>query len=323
MRWPPKRYSLPALVVFLFAFPAVWSDEFYLSVVLNIYFAIILAVSLNLIIRAGMLSLAHAAFMGIGGYTSALTVLKLGFPFLLALLSSGVVAAVISLLFGRLLVRLKGVYLVLVTFSFGEVVRLFFVNVEYPFGGTTGILNIPPPRITILPGLTVTFASKLPYYYLALVFVLLTVFVVGRIYRSSIGQAIACTREAEHLAECIGIDTFRCKMFVLGVGGFFAGLAGSLYAHYFHFISPMSFTFWEGVNLIVINIVGGTGWLAGPILGAIFLVPLPEFLRGFVEYQRALYGLILILTICFLPDGLWGFLRNIRFQRRGKQAKQA
>ena len=116
MNWPLKRYLLPALVVFLFIFPAVWSDEFYLSVILNIYFAIILAVSLNLIIRVGMLSLAHAAFMGIGGYTSALTVLKLGFPFLLALPTAGVVAGAISLLFGRLLIRLRGVYLVLVTF---------------------------------------------------------------------------------------------------------------------------------------------------------------------------------------------------------------
>lgn len=312
------RYALAALVVALFVFPLVWADEFYLSVILNIYFSIILAVSLNLIIRAGMLSLAHAAFMGIGGYTSALTVMRLGFPFLLAFFSAGLLAGAISLLFGRLLIRLRGVYFVLVTFSFGEVVRLFFVNVDHPFGGTTGILNIPPPRITFLPGVTVTFLSKVSYYYLSLVFVLLTVFVIHRIYRSSIGEMLACTREAEHLAESTGIDTFRGKMFALGVGGFFAGLGGSLYAHYFHFISPMSFTFMEAVNLIVINIVGGMGWLGGPILGAIFLVPLPEFLRGFVEYQLILYGLILILTISFLPDGLWGFLRRLTVKGRAQ-----
>ena len=297
-----------ALIAILFLFPIFWADQFYLSVILNIYFSIILAVSLNLIIRTGMLSLAHAAFMGIGGYTSALTVLRLGFPFPLALLTAGVTAAVISLLMGRLLIRLKGVYFVLITFSFGEVIRLFFVNVEEPFGGTTGILNIPPPQVTLLPGWTLTFASKVSYYYLALVFVLITVLVVRRIFQSSIGKAIDCTKEAEHLAECTGINTFQCKMFALGVGGFFAGLAGSLYAHYFHYIHPMSFTFWEGFNLIVINIVGGMGGIGGPILGSIFLVPLPEFLRGFVEYQRVLYGLILILTIVFIPQGLWGFL---------------
>jgi branched-chain amino acid transport system permease protein len=321
-----KRYALVALLVGLVVFPMFWADEFYLSVILNIFFSIILAVSLNLIIRTGMLSLAHAAFMGIGGYTSALTVMRLGFPFLLALVTAGVLAGAISLLFGRMLIRLRGVYFVLVTFSFGEVVRLFFVNVEHPFGSTTGILNIPPPRITFLPGVTVTFASKVSYYYLALAFVLLTVFVIQRIYRSSIGEALACTREAEHLAESTGIDTFRCKMFALGVGGFFAGLAGSLYAHYFHFISPTSFTFMEAVNLIVINIVGGMGWVGGPILGAIFLVPLPEFLRGFVVYQQVLYGLILILTISFLPTGLSGFLGRLRlfpFARTGVHADSA
>lgn len=106
------------------------------------------------------------------------------------------------------------------------------------------------------------------------------------------------------------------------MGGFFAGLGGSLYAHYFHFISPMSFTFMEAVNLIVINLVGGMGWIGGPILGAIFLVPLPEFLRGFVEYQRVLYGLILILTISFLPDGLWGFLSRLRVPAGAKTGAQ-
>ena len=145
-----KRYALLALVVALVVYPLVWADQFFLSVILNIYFAIILAVSLNLIMRAGMLSLAHAAFMGIGGYTSALTVMRLGFPFLAALLAAGLVAGALSLLFGRLLIRLRGVYFVLVTFSFGEVVRLFFVNVEHPFGGTTGVLSIPAPRVTFL-----------------------------------------------------------------------------------------------------------------------------------------------------------------------------
>ena len=317
-----KRYALLALVVALVVYPLVWADQFFLSVILNIYFAIILAVSLNLIMRAGMLSLAHAAFMGIGGYTSALTVMRLGFPFLAALLAAGLVAGALSLLFGRLLIRLRGVYFVLVTFSFGEVVRLFFVNVEHPFGGTTGVLSIPAPRVTFLPGVTVTFVSKESYYYLSLVFVLLTVFVIGRIYRSSIGEALACTREAEHLAESTGIDTFQCKMFALGVGGFFAGLAGSLYAHYFHYISPMSFTFMDAVNLIVINIVGGVGWIGGPILGALFLVPLPEFLRGFVEYQHVLYGLILILVVSFLPDGLWGVVSRLRLPAGAKAWRQ-
>jgi branched-chain amino acid transport system permease protein len=299
-----------ALIALLFLIPVLWPDEFILNVIISTFLSIILAVSLNLIIRTGKLSLAHAAFMGIGGYTSAMTVMKLGFPFLLAFVLSGLVAMSVALLVGRLLLRLKGVYFVLVTFAFGEVVRLFFVNMINPFGGATGITNIPPPKITIGPGLTLTFLSKASYYYLVLVVMLMTVLVIRRLLRGSIGKAMDCTEEAEHLAECTGIDTFQCKMIAFGVGSFFAGLAGSLFAHYYRYISPESFTFWESVNPVVINVVGGMSGITGPILGSIFLVPLPEFLRGFVQYQRVFYGLVLILTLLFMPMGLSGILRR-------------
>jgi branched-chain amino acid transport system permease protein len=306
-----KNYPILVLAVFLFFIPILWPDEFYLNVIISTYLNIILAVSLNLIIKTGKLSIAHAAFMGIGGYTSALTIMRLGFPFLVALPVSGLMAATVALLVGRLLLRLKGVYFVLVTFAFGEVVRLFFVNLVEPFGGATGIINIPPPKITIVPGYTVAILSKSSYYYLVLLVMLMTVFLIRRLSQSSIGKAMDCTRETEHLAEFTGIDTFQCKMIAFGVGGFFAGLAGSLFAHYYRYISPESFTFWESVNLIVINVVGGMGGIAGPILGSIFLVPLPEFLRGFVEYQRVLYGLILVLTLWFMPTGMLGVLNQI------------
>jgi len=306
-----KNYAILVLAVFLFFIPILWPDEFYLNVIISTYLNIILAVSLNLIIKTGKLSIAHAAFMGIGGYTSALSIMRLGFPFLVTLPVSGLMAATVALLVGRLLLRLKGVYFVLVTFAFGEVVRLFFVNLVEPFGGATGIINIPPPKITIVPGYTVAILSKSSYYYLVLLVMLMTVFLIRRLSQSSIGKAMDCTRETEHLAEFTGIDTFQCKMIAFGVGGFFAGLAGSLFAHYYRYISPESFTFWESVNLIVINVVGGMGGIAGPILGSIFLVPLPEFLRGFVEYQRVLYGLILVLTLWFMPTGMLGVLNQI------------
>ncbi len=306
----PKTIARGALIVFLFFLPVLWPDEFYLNLIIGTYLQIILAVSLNLVIKTGKLSIAHAAFMGIGGYTSALAVMRLGLPYLLALPLAGVMGAFIALLVGRLLLKLQGVYFVLVTFAFGEVVRLFFVNLVVPFGGPTGIINIPPPRITFFPGFTLTILSKGSYYYLVLAVMLVTLLVIRRIYRSSLGKAMDCTRETEHLAEFTGINTFQQKMLAFAVGGFFAGLGGSLFAHYYRYISPESFTFWESVNLIVINVVGGMGGLAGPILGAIFLVPLPEFLRGFIEYQRVLYGLILILTLWFMPAGMLGVLNR-------------
>ena len=316
--------AISTFVILLFLIPIIWPDEFYLSVFISTYLFIILATSLNLIVRTGKLSIAHAGFMGIGGYTSAMTVMRLGFPYPLALVTSGLIAGLVALLVGRVLLRLKGVYFVLITFAFGEVIRLFFTNMIEPFGGPTGITNIPPPKITFLPGLTVIFLSKASYYYLVLIVMLATVLLIRRLFHSNIGKAMDCTREAEHLAECTGINTFQCKMVAFGVGSFFAGLAGSLFAHYYRYISPESFTFWESVHFIVINVVGGMSGITGPILGSIFLVPLPEFLRGFVEYQRVLYGFILILTLLFMPAGLLGILsRGLRWlegkiEKRGK-----
>jgi branched-chain amino acid transport system permease protein len=316
----PKLNTLAVwvLVVFLFFLPILSSDEFYLNIVISIYLQIILAVSLNLIIKTGKLSFAHAAFMGIGGYTSAMLVMRLKLPFVLCLPLSGVMAAAIAYVVGRVLLKLEGVYFVLVTFAFGEVVRLFFVNLVVPFGGPTGITNIPAPAITFFPGFTMTFLSKASYYYLVFIVMMITLLVIRRIFRSAIGKMMDCTRETEHLAEFTAIDTFQCKMFAFVVGSFFAGLAGSLYAHYYRYISPESFTFWETVNLVIINVVGGMGGILGPILGAIFLVPLPEFLRGFVEYQRVLYGLILILTLCFMPAGMLGPLGRIANRLKSK-----
>ncbi len=317
-----KTYAILALSVFLFLIPIFWSDEFYLNVIISTYLQIILAVSLNMIIKTGKLSIAHAAFMGIGGYTSALAVMRLGLPYLLALPLSGLMGACIAILVGRLLLKLQGVYFVLVTFALGEVIRLFFVNLVEPFGGPTGIINIPPPKITVFPGATFTILSKVSYYYLVLLVMLITLFLIQRIYQSSIGKAMDCTRETEHLAEFTGINTFQQKMFAFAAGGFFAGLAGSLFAHYYRYISPESFTFWESVNLIVINVVGGMGGITGPILGSIFLVPLPEFLRGFVEYQRVLYGLILILTLWFMPAGMLGVLNKILDWMKAKKSRK-
>lgn len=312
-----KNLIFSPLIVFLFIFPLFWEDEFYLNIIISISLHIILALSLNMIIKTGKLSIAHAAFMGIGGYTSALIVMRLGFPYLLAFLISGIIGAVTANFVGRLLLRLGGVYFVLVTFAFGEVVRLLFVNLVSPFGGPTGIINIPPPKITIFPGYTITFISKISYYYLVLIVTLITIFIIKRIYQSSIGKVMDCIRETEHLAEFTGIDTFKFKLLAFTIGGFFAGITGSLFAHYYRYISPESFTFWESMNLIVINVVGGMGGIQGPILGSIFLVPLPEFLRGFIEYQRVLYGLILILTLWFMPQGMLGLIDNF-FKKKKK-----
>jgi branched-chain amino acid transport system permease protein len=254
------------------------------------------AASLHLILRTGHLSLCHAAFMGLGGYASALLTTRLGWPFVPALLASAAVPAAIALVVGPILLRLRGVYFVLVTFTLGEVVRLVFTEWQSLTGGADGIFRIPPP----FPFL----ADKRAYYYFALIMATVCVGIVARILSSQTGRYIDAIREAERLAQSSGVPVLRFKVMIFAIACGLVGVQGSLLAHFITFIAPSAYTFNESLNLLVMNVIGGMGALTGPLIGAAFLTALPEFLRGWVELQRVLYGVVLMLVMLFVPGGL-------------------
>jgi branched-chain amino acid transport system permease protein len=254
------------------------------------------AASLHLILRTGHLSLCHAAFMGLGGYASALLTTRLGWPFVPALLASAAVPAAIALVVGPILLRLRGVYFVLVTFTLGEVVRLVFTEWQSLTGGADGIFRIPPP----FPFL----ADKRAYYYFALIMATVCVGIVARILSSQTGRYIDAIREAERLAQSSGVPVLRFKVMIFAIACGLVGVQGSLLAHFITFIAPSAYTFNESLNLLVMNVIGGMGGLTGPLIGAAFLTALPEFLRGWVELQRVLYGVVLMLVMLFVPGGL-------------------
>lgn len=254
------------------------------------------ATSLHLILRTGHLSLCHAAFMGLGGYTSALLTTRLGWPFVLAFLASGLVPAAVALVVGPIVLRLRGVYFVLITFTLGEVVRLVLNEWKSLTGGADGIFRIPPP----FPFLV----DKRAYYYFALAMATVCVGVVARILSSQTGRYIDSIRESERLAQSSGLPILRFKVMIFGIACGLVGLQGSLLAHFITFVAPGSYTFNESLNLLVMNVIGGMGGLAGPLIGAGFLTALPEFLRGWVELQRVLYGVVLVLVMLFVPGGL-------------------
>jgi branched-chain amino acid transport system permease protein len=252
--------------------------------------------SLHLVLRIGHLSLCHAAFMGLGGYTSALLTTRLGWPFVAAFLMSGLVPAAVALVVGPIVLRLRGVYFVLITFTFGEVVRLVFNEWQSLTGGADGIFRIPPPHPLL--------ADKRAYYYFALVMAVLCVGTVARLLVSQTGRFVDAIREGERLAQSSGVPVLRFKVMIFCIACGMVGLQGSLLAHYIHFIAPGSYTFGESLNLLVMNVIGGMANLAGPLIGAVFLTALPELLRGWVELQRFLYGVVLILVMLFVPGGL-------------------
>jgi branched-chain amino acid transport system permease protein len=203
---------------------------------------------------------------------------------------------------GRLSLRVKGVYFFLVTLAFGQVVAGVFAYFEVPFGGWYGIRNIPPPQPAAFFGTL----DKAAFYYLALGLVLLTCWIIHRISRSWFGTVLWSIREGDLLATSIGINVPASKLVAFIVSAFFAGAAGSLYAAYYGYISPLVFTFEYSVNVLVFIVVGGFASMAGPISGAVVLTLVPELFRVTGKYQMMAFGLILVGSMLLMPQGIIG-----------------
>jgi branched-chain amino acid transport system permease protein len=286
--------GLTALVVVVW--PLVYPHSFALHIGTLVLLYCIGAASLHLVARMGHISLAHAAFMGIGSYTSVLLVMRLGWPFALSLPAAAGSAGLLGLAIGPVLLRLSGKYFVLVTFLFGEIVRMVFSEWRDLTGGSNGIFNIPKPYPI--------FESPVAYYYLALGAMALCVGLCLRLVRSEIGRTMDALREGEQLTECSGVPVLRIKVTVFVIACAMVGIQGALQSHFVHFISPESFNIFESLKFVVMNVIGGLTNLLGPLLGALFLVLLPELLRDYVNLQRVIYGIILIVVMAFLPGGL-------------------
>ena len=300
-------YKVLALIAMLAALPLVVHDTYFLHVMVVIAINTIMAVSMWLLGITGLISFGQAGFMFIGAMTTALLTKDLHWPFWVAMPLSAIMAGLVSAPVGRLSLRVKGVYFFLVTLAFGQVVSGIFAFFEIPFGGWYGIRDIPPPQ----PSTIFTTLNKVPFYYLALSLLLITCFVIYRVSRSWFGEVLWSIREGDLLASSVGIDVPGSKLIAFIVSAFFAGLAGSLYAGYFGYISPLVFTFDYSVNVLVFIVVGGFSSFAGPILGAVSLTLIPEVFRVTGKYQNLIFGLILIFSMLTMPDGLIGAWRRL------------
>jgi branched-chain amino acid transport system permease protein len=262
----------------------------------------VLALSLNLLLGyTGQLSLGHAAFFGIGAYASALLALELEWSFWLALPSGAGLAGLAGWGIGRLALKLRGAYFVLVTISFAGVISLVAQNWMELTNGPLGLPGIPPPQVGPW-----SLRTKSAYYYLVLAAVALAYLACRRLVRSRIGRAFLALRENEPLAESVGVDPTRYLVLATVVSAAMAGVAGSLYAHYTRFVSPEVFLFGYTVTMVIMVVAGGKGTLAGPVVGAILFTALPEALREVVswQWQMLAYGALLVLLVYFLPRGI-------------------
>ena len=298
------------MAIVLAAVPYALDERFGYHIAIMVCFAAIGASSLHLIIRTGHVSLCHSAFVGVGAYASANVVMKLNLPFVAGLAAGTLAAAALALLIGPIILRLTGKYFVLITFLLGEILRMVFVDWHRRDRWRQRIVRYPGAGVRPSPTRNHSICSRWPRRSFCIA-------VCGRILSSEIGRFVNAIRESEQLAECVGVPVIRTKilMFVIACG--FAGFAGSLLAHYARYISPPNFGPIESLNLVIMNVIGGMNTLIGPLIGAIFLVLVPELLRGYVQLQHVIFGLVLIVVMAFMPGGMAGLRDTVALIMRG------
>jgi branched-chain amino acid transport system permease protein len=303
----PRRLGLTLTLAAVASAPAwVWNPYQLHTLIMAGIFAI-LALSLNLLLGyAGQLSLGHVAFFGLGAYASALLTIKAGWSPWVGLVVATALPAAAGYGIGRLALKLRGAYFVLLTISFAGVVSLVSVNWMELTNGPLGLPGVPPLEIA-LPGLPpISLRTKAAYFYLVLVAVVGAYLLCRALVRSRVGRALVALRENEALAESVGIDGTHYLVLAAVVSAAMAGAAGGLYAHYTRFVSPEVFLFTYTVTMVIMVVAGGKGTLAGPVVGAVLFTVLPEVLRALTswQWQMLLYGLLLVGTLFFMPRGI-------------------
>jgi branched-chain amino acid transport system permease protein len=295
---------LAAFVVLLF--PVLIPNPYYLNVANIIGLNTIIVVGLNLLIGyAGQISLGHAAFYGLGAYFSGVLTVTYNVSPWLAMIIALVVTGLLALLIGIPTLKLQGHYLVMATLGFNLIVNIIIIQWDRVTGGPSGFPGIPNLSIAGWP-----LDTDRRMYYLIWAFALASLILSLNLVRSRVGRGFRAVHGSEIAASSLGVRTDRYKVKVFVLSALYASLAGSLYAHYLTFISPKTFDIFFSVELVTMVIVGGMGNVWGALFGAIFLTSLPNVLHLFDEYKDIFYGLILVIILIFLPEGVVVAVRN-------------
>jgi branched-chain amino acid transport system permease protein len=315
------KFWLTLLLLFLLIFPLV-ADPYLLYVANMIGFAIIAAVGLNLLTGfTGQISLGHAAFAGVGGYTSAILITKAGLSFWLALPCAGIMAAAAGLIIGIPSLRVKGLYLCIATLAAQFIFEFIFIHWEGMTEGIRGI-NVPPPH---LGGFLINTEKR--YYFLTLVMVVLSITYARNLVRSRVGRAFVAIRDRDLAAEIMGINLFRYKLTAFAISSFYAGVAGALWVNFIRIVTPEHFPFHLSIQYLAMVIVGGLGSVLGSIFGAVFMTLVPELLNVvagtlkdmfpgmtqlFIPLKEVVFGSLIVFFLIFESRGLAEIWRRIR-----------
>lgn len=312
---PKQRNILIALLLaVVVAFPY-FSSSYQTNVMTTALMYVVLGLGLNIVVgMAGLLDLGYVAFYAVGAYSYALLNYHFHLGFWAVLPIGGGLAALFGILLGFPVLRLRGDYLAIVTLGFGEIIRLILENWGEFSKGPSGISNISRPGLF---GMELSLDSAIIYlYYLMIVFMLVTIFIVNRLQDSRLGRAWIALREDEIACQAMGIDKRKTKLVAFSLGAFWAGIIGVVFAAKTTFINPASFTFLESAIILSIVVLGGMGSIVGVIIGAFILILLPEYLRALSEYRMLAFGAILVAMMVFRPQGLISNIRRTyRFEK--------
>jgi branched-chain amino acid transport system permease protein len=266
---------------------------------------ILLAIGLNVVVgQAGMLDLGYVAFYAVGGYALALLATRHHWNFWVALPVGIAIAALSGLILGAPTLRLRGDYLAIVTLGFGQIISISANNFNFD-GGPQGVSTIPhPPSIHHIKALTYGVVDFKPYFYLVLAAIFLAVYLVRRLENSRVGRAWMAIREDEDVAELMGVPTYRFRLWAFAFGAALGGSGGVFFAAQANHIDPTIFSYTVSILVLAAVVLGGSGNLAGVILGAFMVAWLPERFRGFATYRVLIFGVALVVMMIFRPQGL-------------------
>ncbi|RZI43320.1 branched-chain amino acid ABC transporter permease [Herbaspirillum sp. HC18] len=291
------------LAVLAVVFPFLAGNDYHLTVMSMAYIYAIATLGLNLITGyTGQFNLAHGGFMAIGAYAVGILTVDYQVPFWIAFALSGFVAAGIGFFVGLVSLRLKGHFFSIFTMCVGYIIFLLIEKWESLTHGTVGIIGIPAPE----PIAGIEFESPRTQYYLVLFFLALSVWIMHRIASSLLGRTFIAIRNGDDLAEALGINLMRNKVLAFMLSVFYAGLAGGLYAGSVRFLGPGLAGVEHTFDMTMYMLVGGAGTLSGPLLGAISMPWLEQYMQFLQDYRFVVFGPVLVLLVIFLPNGVVG-----------------
>lgn len=312
--------AVAVFLLLIIVFPFIFSGSYYITKFTFAGIYAIIAIALGLLMGfAGQISLGHAAFYGVGAYTSAVFTTTFGFNPWVSLLFSMLFPAIIAFIIGFTMSRLSGYYLAMATLAFGIVVNVLLVEWKTVTGGASGLYNIPKIQL-----FGFTFTQGISYFYLVWGVAFLIMILSLNIINSRIGRALRSIHDSEIAANAMGVDAGKYKMQVFILGAVFTGIAGWLMAHMSFSITPQSFTLDASIVFLAMVVLGGSSSLWGAVIGAVLITFISVFVKvlgehfAFItsDFEHVLYGLILMLVVIFLPQGLFPAVKDFIQSRR-------